>query len=65
MDFDDIEKDIIKWRRILHENPELSFKEYETTEFIASSVHSVLFCHIDLFLLFSVPAYIPKAPHPT
>ena len=40
MDFDDIEKDIIKWRRILHENPELSFKEYETTEFIKEKLLS-------------------------
>lgn len=28
------EDKIIKWRRHLHENPELSFKEYKTTEYI-------------------------------
>jgi amidohydrolase len=40
MDFNNIEKDIIKWRRILHENPELSFKEYKTTEFIKEKLLS-------------------------
>ena len=40
MNFDNIEKDIIKWRRILHENPELSFKEYKTTEFIKEKLLS-------------------------
>ena len=40
MNFNDIEKDIIKWRRILHENPELSFKEYKTTEFIKEKLLS-------------------------
>ena len=40
MNIDDIEKDIIKWRRILHENPELSFKEYKTTEFIKEKLLS-------------------------
>ena len=40
MDFGNIEKDIIKWRRILHENPELSFKEYKITEFIKEKLLS-------------------------
>lgn len=31
----------------------------------ASSVHSVLFCHIFLLRLFSIPAYMANAPHPT
>lgn len=25
---------IVEWRRHLHQNPELSFKEYETSQFI-------------------------------
>ena len=32
--FENTGKKIIEWRRILHKNPELSFKEYKTTEFI-------------------------------
>lgn len=40
MDFEDIEEEIIRWRRILHENPELSFKEYNTTEFIKEKLLS-------------------------
>ena len=30
------QEDMIKWRRHLHENPELSFKEFKTTEYIES-----------------------------
>lgn len=29
-----VEKDLINWRRHLHQNPELSFKEFETSKFI-------------------------------
>ncbi len=30
----EIEKDIIAWRRAIHQNPEISFCEYKTTDFI-------------------------------
>ena len=32
--FDDIEKQVIEWRRHLHQHPELSFQEKETAQFI-------------------------------
>jgi amidohydrolase len=28
------EKEIIGWRRHIHENPELSFKEFETAKYV-------------------------------
>lgn len=30
--------EVVKWRRHLHENPELSFEEYETSKFIADKL---------------------------
>lgn len=33
-EFETIEDDIIKWRRHIHVNPELSFQEYETKKYI-------------------------------
>jgi amidohydrolase len=32
---EDVERRMVEWRRRLHKNPELSFKEFNTTEFIA------------------------------
>src|SRR5215472_12118647 len=32
---DDTEADLVRWRRHLHESPELSFEEFETTEYVA------------------------------
>jgi len=32
---DDVDRQLVAWRRHLHAHPELSFKEYETTAFIA------------------------------
>jgi amidohydrolase len=32
---EDVERQLVAWRRHLHAHPELSFKEYETTAFIA------------------------------
>ncbi|MDR9410904.1 MAG: amidohydrolase, partial [Balneolaceae bacterium] len=32
---DDIEQEVIEWRRHFHENPELSNREFETAEYIA------------------------------
>lgn len=37
-DIDDSFKEVVKWRRHLHENPELSFEEYETSQFIAEKL---------------------------
>lgn len=34
------EEEIIKWRRQIHENPELSFKEYETAQYIEDLLKS-------------------------
>jgi len=34
------EEEIIKWRRHIHENPELSFKEYETAQYIEDLLKS-------------------------
>ena len=35
------EEDIINWRRHLHQNPELSFEEFETSEFIAEKLNNM------------------------
>jgi amidohydrolase len=35
---EDTERDLVRWRRHLHENPELSFQEFETTTFVAGSL---------------------------
>lgn len=32
---DKIEKEVIEWRRHLHENPELSNREFKTAEYVA------------------------------
>jgi len=32
---DDTEADLVRWRRHLHQSPELSFEEFETTEYVA------------------------------
>ena len=37
---DDLVAQLTEWRRHLHENPELSFQEYETTEFISDLLTS-------------------------
>src|SRR3982074_3518856 len=35
---EETERDLVGWRRHLHENPELSFQEFETTTFVAGSL---------------------------
>jgi len=40
-DMDALLPQIIEWRRHLHHNPELSFQEYETTEYIVSVLQSL------------------------
>lgn len=35
----DIEPRMIEWRRYLHQNPEVSFEEYNTTEFIVNKLN--------------------------
>jgi len=37
---DDLVAQLTEWRRLLHANPELSFQEYETTEFISDLLTS-------------------------
>src|ERR1700674_1138443 len=32
---DDTEADLVRWRRYLHQRPELSFEEFETTKYVA------------------------------
>jgi amidohydrolase len=32
---DDTEADLVRWRRYMHERPELSFEEFETTKYVA------------------------------
>ncbi len=36
-----IEKDLIKWRRHLHENPELSNREFQTMEYINQNIQNL------------------------
>ncbi|MEM7368375.1 MAG: amidohydrolase [Bacteroidota bacterium] len=38
---DDIEKDVIAWRRHIHQNPELSNREFQTAEMIAAHLKSL------------------------
>ncbi len=38
---DNISNQIIEWRRHIHENPELSFKETNTTEYVAGVLKSL------------------------
>jgi len=38
---DDLEGDVIAWRRHLHENPELSNREYETAKYIAAHLEKL------------------------
>lgn len=33
--------DVVKWRRYIHENPELSFQEYETTKYIKDIIETL------------------------
>ena len=40
-DFQNIEKQVIEWRRDLHENPELSNREFETAKKIAAHLESL------------------------
>lgn len=40
------EQKVIEWRRYLHENPELSFEEHETSKYIANLLES--FDHIEV-----------------
>lgn len=39
-DLQAIYDEMVTWRRYLHQNPELSFHEYRTAEFIANHLHS-------------------------
>lgn len=41
VDFNEIEKKVIEYRRYLHANPEPSFEEYKTTEFIANELEKL------------------------
>ncbi len=34
----EIHSDVVAWRRHIHQNPELSFKEYNTAKYVASSI---------------------------
>lgn len=34
-----IQKELVKWRRKIHQNPELGFKEYQTSDFIAAKLN--------------------------
>ena len=43
---DEVRPKIIEWRRYLHQHPELSFHEKETSQFIYDTLHS--FGHIEL-----------------
>ena len=33
--YDNIESKVVDWRRTIHQNPELSYQEFETAEMIA------------------------------
>lgn len=35
---DNLQQDLIKWRRLIHKNPELGFKEKDTSDFIAAKL---------------------------
>src|SRR4030081_239533 len=35
---EDTKRDLVRWRRHLHQNPELSFEEFETTTYVARSL---------------------------
>ena len=35
-----IEEDLIRWRRYLHRNAELSFEEYKTTQFLIEELEN-------------------------
>ncbi len=36
-----VRDDIIRWRRYLHQHPEVSFKEFETTEYLAREISAL------------------------
>ena len=38
---------VVSWRRHIHQNPELSFKEFKTTEFISQTLLSLGITKID------------------
>ena len=38
---DEIEQEVIEWRRHFHENPELSNREFETAEYIADYLNEL------------------------
>lgn len=40
MGMDEWKKRLVEWRRHLHQNPELSFEEVETTSYIIEQVKS-------------------------
>jgi len=40
-DIEEYEKEIIRIRRLIHENPELSFKEFETAKLVAETLKSL------------------------
>ena len=33
---EDAERDLVRWRRHLHQHPELSFEEFETTAYVSA-----------------------------
>jgi amidohydrolase len=44
----DISNDLITWRRHLHMNPELSFKEYETSKYIKETLNALGYKQIEI-----------------
>lgn len=39
-DVQSVANDVVQWRHHLHENPELSFKEYKTSQYVADMLRS-------------------------
>ncbi len=46
MNYEQYKDTIIAYRRHLHEHPEVSFKEYETAEFIRSKLREMENCNV-------------------
>ncbi|RRH89369.1 amidohydrolase [Mesorhizobium tamadayense] len=44
--FRDLQREVTEWRRYLHENPELDFREYNTAKFVAEKLASFGINHI-------------------
>lgn len=46
IDYQQYEDKVIQYRRHLHQNPEPSFKEYETTKYIRDVLRSLEHCEV-------------------